>query len=303
VVSTSSGTAPFTYTLSTNPGAPQSSGTFSAGQGSYTITVTDANNCTYAAPATVGFTDNLTLTAGGGAPICAGSSTPLTASGNAASYSWSPATGLSSTTSANPTASPTATTTYTVTATLGSCTKTENVTVTINPSPSINAGPTQSIYSGGNVILQASASGASSYAWTPSGSLNDASVLNPIASPTVTTLYTLTATNAAGCQSTDTVSVIVIPYCIMVKNAFSPNGDGLNDKWKVYDDFGCLKNVTVHVYNRYGNKVFESRDYRNDWDGSYKGKPVPDGTYYAVIEFTLITGKISTQRSDVTIIR
>ena len=304
IISNPVGTAPYSYTISSSPGSPQSSGTFSAPQGSYTMTVRDANQCTFSAPAVVGFNNNLQLSLNvNDTSVCAGRSVTLNTSSNAATYSWSPAAGLSSSSAASPVATPTGTTRYTVTATLGSCTKTDNVLVSISPAATVDAGPTQSIYSGGNVILQATASGGSSYAWTPASGLNDATVLNPLASPSATTLYTLTVTSPSGCISTDTVSVIVIPYCIMVKNAFSPNGDGINDKWSVYDDFGCLKNVTVHVYNRYGNRVFESRNYRNDWDGTYNGKPVPDGTYYAVIEFSLITGKTSTVKSDVTIIR
>lgn len=303
VVSNASGTSPFTYTISSSPGSPQSGGTFSAPQGSYTMTIADANQCTFSAPAVVGFDNTLQLSTIDDTSICAGRSVPLTTGSNAASYSWSPSTGLSSPSAASPLAAPASSTQYVVTATLGSCTKKDTVAVSINPSATVNAGPTQSIYSGGNAILQATVSGGASYSWTPPAGLNDPNVLNPLANPSSTTLYTLTVTSSSGCVSSDTVSVIVIPYCIMVKNAFSPNGDGLNDKWSVYDDFGCLKNVVVHVYNRYGNKVFESRNYNNDWDGTYNGKPVPDGTYYAIIEFTLITGKTKTVRSDVTVIR
>lgn len=304
VISNPNGTGPFTYTINTNPGSPQSSGTFSAPQGSYTMTITDANQCTFTAPAVVGFDDNLSLNLlANDTSVCSGRPVTLNTSGNAANYSWTPATGLNNPAASSPVATPSATTTYTVTATLGSCTKTEQVVVTVNQSATVDAGPSQSIFSGGSATLQATATGATSYTWTPATGLNNAAILNPVASPSATTLYTITVTNVDGCEATDTVSVIVIPYCILVKNAFSPNGDGQNDKWKVYDDYGCLKNVTVHIYNRYGNKVYESRDYRNSWDGTYNGKPVPDGTYYAVIEFTLINGKTSTVKSDVTIIR
>jgi gliding motility-associated-like protein len=64
-----------------------------------------------------------------------------------------------------------------------------------------------------------------------------------------------------------------------------------------------LKNVTVTVFNRYGSRIYSSKSYRNDWNGTYNGKPVPDGTYYAVVDFQLITGKKISVKSDVTIIR
>jgi gliding motility-associated-like protein len=71
----------------------------------------------------------------------------------------------------------------------------------------------------------------------------------------------------------------------------------------VYDKTDCLKGVTVHVFNRYGNEVFSSKNYHNDWDGKYKGKPVPDGTYYAVVDFYLINGNLYTAKTDLTILR
>jgi gliding motility-associated-like protein len=175
--------------------------------------------------------------------------------------------------------------------------------VDIVQSVTVDAGPTQVISSGGSATLQATATGASSYTWTPATALSSASVLTPSANPSATTVYTLSASNDQGCVASDTVSVIVIPNCIEVRNAFSPNGDGNNDLWRVYDDYGCLKNVSLQIFNRYGNKVYESRDYRNTWDGKYNGKPVPDGTYYAVIHFTLITGRTFMQKTDLTVIR
>ena len=97
--------------------------------------------------------------------------------------------------------------------------------------------------------------------------------------------------------------VKIVNQCIDVRNAFSPNGDGVNDNWQVYDGRSCLSKVSVTVFNRYGSKVFENSDYYNGWTGTYQGKAIPDGTYYAVIEFTLVSGKKITTKTDVTVIR
>jgi gliding motility-associated-like protein len=170
----------------------------------------------------------------------------------------------------------------------------------------VNAGQNATIILGETAQLSGTVTGASTYLWTSSpvdNTLSSTTILNPIATPVITTTYTLTATNAAGCNSTGNVVITVIPYCIKVKNAFTPNGDGINDNWSVYGQFDCLKNVTVTVFNRYGSKIFSSKSYRNDWNGTYNGKPVPDGTYYAVVDFLLISGKKITIKSDVTIIR
>lgn len=95
----------------------------------------------------------------------------------------------------------------------------------------------------------------------------------------------------------------IIPYCIKVANAFTPNGDGINDLWTVYDNIECLKNVQVSIFNRYGAKVYENKNYQNNWNGTYKGKPVPDATYYAVLQFSLVNGRVFTVKTDLTIMR
>lgn len=303
LLTNATGAAPINYGIDSNPGVFQQSPSFSVSPGNYVITVKDSNNCTASIPLSVGFTDNLILEVRVDTSICAGESVVLSTSGNASAYSWSPASGLNDPSAASPVSTPATTTDYTVTATLGSCTRTEEVKVSIIQSVSVDAGPTQVMNAGGSVTLQASASGATGYSWSPATGLSSATALNPTANPAATTVYTITASNNSGCVASDTVSVIVIPNCVAVRNAFSPNGDGNNDLWKVYDDYGCLENVSVQIFNRYGNKVFESRDYRNNWDGKYNGKPVPDGTYYGVIQFTLITGRTYMQKTDITIIR
>ena len=68
-----------------------------------------------------------------------------------------------------------------------------------------------------------------------------------------------------------------------IPNAFSPNGDGINDTWAIRSADAFAGSV-VEVYNRYGQVVFRSNGYANPWNGTYKGKPVPSGTYYFVID-------------------
>ena len=71
----------------------------------------------------------------------------------------------------------------------------------------------------------------------------------------------------------------------------------------MYDNFACLSNATVQVYNRYGSKVYESTNYRNQWNGTYNGKALPDATYYYVVKFDLAAGGFMQKRGDVTILR
>jgi gliding motility-associated-like protein len=98
-------------------------------------------------------------------------------------------------------------------------------------------------------------------------------------------LVTLHVTNEIGC--TDSVSrgaYVVIPdKVLLVPNAFSPNGDGVHDRWAI-PGLRAFPDCQVTIYNRYGQPVFSSRGYNEPWDGNRNGKPVPTGTYYYVIK-------------------
>jgi gliding motility-associated-like protein len=300
-----SGIAPYQYAISTAPTVFQLTNTFSATNGSYTITIKDSLGCTTTKPIAIGLTNNLVVSSRLDTTICKGGSVVLNTVGNATSYVWSPSAGLNNASIASPTASPTASTHYVVNATLGQCTATDDVNVTVEQAILLNAGSDVVLVIGDQTQLNATATGGNinSILWAPPAGLSSTNILSPIAKPTATTLYTLSVTNDRGCIATDDLLVTVIPYCVKVKNAFTPNGDGNNDLWQIYEDYGCLKNISLFVFNRYGNKVFESKDYHNNWDGTYNGKPVPDATYYAVINFTMITGRVVTIKTDLTILR
>lgn len=269
--------------------------------GNYVATVTDANSCVSTLPVAITLTNNLTMNNKADTSICFGASFNANIISNASAYSWTPSTGVSNSTIANPVLSPTITTTYTVTGTAGSCTINKSFIVNVAQAINVNAGPDASILSGSSTQLMG-AGPVGTYAWTPATGLNASNILNPVASPVATTTYTLRITTAGGCTNTDNVLVTVIPYCIKPLNAFSPNGDGINDKWFVTNG-NCTKNIKAMVFNRYGTKVYESNDYKNTWDGTYKGKALPDATYYYTLQFTLLNDAVISSKGDVTILR
>lgn len=266
----------------------------------YTVTGT-TGACSIARSFTVTVQSTVTLTVHADTSICPGSSFNANTVSNATTYSWSPTTGVSNPAIANPVLSPATTTTYTLTASTGNCTNIKSFKVTVLPAVTVNAGPGSSIFEGSVVQLQGSGS-AGTYLWTPATGLSATNILDPVAKPLVTTTYTLRITNAQGCSNTSSVTITVIPYCVKPLNAFTPNNDGFNDKWLITNG-NCLKKAKVQVYNRYGGKVFESQDYKNDWDGTYKGKPVADGTYYYVIDYELINNTTVLKKGNVTILR
>lgn len=146
-----------------------------------------------------------------------------------ATYSWSPSTGLSSSTVSNPTANPTTTTIYTVTktSTATGCTGTASVTVTVNNTLSVSAGSaftkTCSTNASGAAIGETNVSG-NTYSWSPATGLSSSILSNPTANPTVTTTYTVTKTNtASGCVATGSVTVTVntVAPTVSAGNAFT----------------------------------------------------------------------------------
>lgn len=183
---------------------------------------------------------------------------------------------------------------------------TKTVIVPVRPAPSVSAGPDKTIVEGDEVMLQGSSSGnPATIVWAPNNTILSAgNTLTPIVRPLTSTTYTMTVTDANGCISADNAQVTVLPYCLKVMNAFTPNGDGTNDRWIVTNNGGlCVTNVYVTVFNRYGGEVYVNPNYQNNWDGTYKGSPVPDATYYYVITYTLFNGRKVTVKGDVTILR
>jgi hypothetical protein len=169
----------------------------------YTVTGTDANGCVNTDVVTVTINTLPTVDATASPlTICAGGSSTLAATG-ASTYTWMPG----SLSGASVSVTPAATTTYTVTGTdANGCQNTDVVTVTVNALPVITASTTNAtICAGASTTLNAS--GASSYTWMP-GSLTGASVS---VTPAATTTYTVTGTDANGCQSTDVVTITVNP--------------------------------------------------------------------------------------------
>ena len=170
-----------------------------------------AGTCTATAFTTVSVTPSPTVLASPtSTTICRGSSATLTASG-AISYTWNPSATLSSANATVVTASPTVTTTYTVTGANATCTNSAVVTVSVTPNPTLTLIPaTATICAGASTTL--SATGATSYTWSPSTALSNPNLATVVASPTVTTNYTVTgATGICTNTAVASVSVIAIP--------------------------------------------------------------------------------------------
>lgn len=154
----------------------------------------------------------------------------------------------------------------------------------VHPFPVVNAGPDLFVLEGGQAIIPATVSGSSNYvySWSPATDLSNANTLQPVVRPAFDRTYTLTVAGAGGCSSTDDLFVKVL-LAPVIPNAFSPNGDGINDVWTIrYLD--SYVGAIIRVFDRYGKNVFTSTGYQVPWNGKYKDKDVPVGVYYYIID-------------------
>jgi gliding motility-associated-like protein len=158
-------------------------------------------------------------------------------------------------------------------------------TITIN-SVAVDAGPDVEILLGQQTRLQPVITGSDSlYNWQPPSYLDNPQIKNPVSTPADNITYTLTVTGKGKCTASDSVSIKVNKEILLprIPNIFTPNGDGVNDTWIIQhlDKYTACK---VSIFNRYGQKVFESTGYTTPWNGTMNGQPLPFGTYYYVIE-------------------
>lgn len=259
--------------------------------GKYYVTVTDINGCSNKDSTNVSVNPSpVAATSFSSATICSGRSIQLIGSGSN-SYSWSPAAGLSDSSIANPIASPITNTFYVVTVTNQfTCTDTASVNIMVSSKPTANAGPDRTIIKGDIIKLTASATGESiTYSWSPITNIDNTQLLQPMVNPGTNVSYILTVTSTIGCgTATDTMQVFVYGG-ILIPKAFSPNGDGLNDTWRI-PSLNAFPLFELAVFNRYGQVVFKSAKTNIPWDGMYKSTPAPPGAYVYIIDLKQAPG-------------
>ncbi len=183
------------------------------------------------------------------------------------------------------------------------CTVTFSTVVLDQPAPIIvDAGPNQTVPYGSSVILEATSPSdpITSIVWTPTDWLSCTDCMQPTASPTFNTTYYITITDANGCTATDSV-IVWVDIDFNVPNAFTPNGDGLNDLFNIQTDL--LISYSITIYNRWGSVIFASNDVRIGWDGNFQGKPQEIGVYiYEIKSVSTLNTPIS-KSGTVTLLR
>ncbi len=292
------GTAPYTYAWS-NGGNTQTITGLVAGV--YVCTVTDANNCSQVITVTIGNTPAPVLTLSSTNISCFGmndgTATAIANGGTAPiTYLWSDG---STTSSINNLSAGN----YDVTITdAGGCSATASANITEPAAISITAGPDQIINLGDQASITSSGSaGIVSYSWNP---ITDCPTCqNTTASPTQTTTYTVTGTDASGCIVSDDliVTVVLVAGNVFVPDVFSPNGDFINDLLFVRG--ADIATIRMIIHDRWGNQLFETDNMTTGWDGTYKGKEMNPGVYVYYVYGTFNNGTAFQKKGDLTLIR
>jgi gliding motility-associated-like protein len=278
--------------------------------GTYSVTVTDSRGCT--TTGTVTITQPLPLSISltslpdycGG--ICAGVATAHVAGGNGGyNYSWNDP---QNQTTASATGLCPDTLTLAVTDQFGCTIQGQVIVGYVDSFPTVDAtADTNLLYQGQSTslhgIIQA---GGLQFQWTPSGSLDNANVQDPVATPTSTTTYTVIATDANGCTAEDTVTIYVTEVLcnepeIFIPSAFSPNNDQQNDI--LFIRGSTIEKVYLALYDRWGEKIFETNSTTLGWDGTYKGKLLPPDVYVYYVEATCYNKAEFRKKGNVTLIR
>ncbi len=216
--------------------------------------------------------------AGNDTTICPNELAYLWASG-ADYYQWFPSNTVENISSAGAFVSvkPTESTNYMVIGSdLNGCVDTANVMVTLFPYPSLFV--TNNVYAfyGDEIQLEAYSHFPGTYTWSPSEFLSCINCTNPIANPNQNITYFIEFIDQNGCQSNSYVN-IHYDALIYVPNTFIPDGNGMNDYFKVYG--GNIMEMECNIFNRWGELVHTIYDPNGSWDGTYRGTPCQDGTY------------------------
>lgn len=178
--------------------------------------------------------------------------------------------------------------------------KTLRITVNPNPVFTINSEKGNKLSKGNSSQLTITGSDIASIQWSPSAGLNDPQNLNPVARPLSNTDYSVTATSAAGCTATGSISITVEDDLSVIapKAIITPNGDGVNDRF-VIENIDAYPNNRLQVFDRSGKLVYEKQNYTNNWDGKIQNRALVNDTYFYVLT---VNGKVI-KKGSVTIIK
>jgi len=283
-ITVSGGSGSFTYLWSDGNTAEDRSNILA---GVYSLVITDGNNCTRNESITVSSEVTVNAYAGEDTIICSGASIQLQGSGTG-TPAWDPSLFLSDESILDPVAAGiTDPTTFvlTISETVSpyGCYNKDSVTVDLFPETGLYITRDTFVINGHSIQLEAFGGPFDEYRWEPETGLDINTIPDPTATPAEPTWYFAFALNGYGCEEVDSVFIDVIED-IQAYNAFSPNGDGINEYFEIRNS-ERFPEMLVEIYSRWGEQLYSTVGYGtgSQWDGTAKGKEVPVGTYYYII--------------------
>ncbi|RYE18142.1 MAG: PKD domain-containing protein, partial [Sphingobacteriales bacterium] len=278
----------------------------------YIVTGSNAFGCAAYDTVVVTVIQPLNMSTSSDLNICIGQSANLLASG-AASYVWTPAATLSSTTISNPVANPINTTTYRVIGYDGhNCfTDTAFITVGVGRYPTVNLGPDLTLSTGTIHPLNSTITNGpiAVWNWSPATDLSCVTCPLPLATIKKDISYTVKVTTAYGCSASDTVNIKT--FCensqVFIPNAFTPDGDGVNDILMVRGK-GIVTVKFFRIFNRWGELVYERTNFPPNvasygWDGKVRGVVGPPDVFVYTAEVVCENGTPFVYKGNTSIIR
>lgn len=273
--------------------------------GLYTLKQTFYYGCTKLDSFYLKIYPGTTINAQPAKPVCEGQSQQLivwaTGSG---SFKWYPSAGLSDDAIPNPVAAPKDTTEYKVVVTNSyGCKDSAYITINVYRNLELDAGIDKVILEGDTAVLGAVVKGtAVNFSWSPDMFIENASTENAKVYPATSTEYTIKASSAVGCGTATDKVLVTVYKSIKIPNAFTPNGDGKNDKFRIIP----LDNYEVQqfmIFNRWGKLMFQTNDKFSSWDGSYNSVPQPAGVYIYRLQLKNSQGKVLVNQGTLMLIR
>jgi gliding motility-associated-like protein len=258
------------------------------------VSITDSYACVYDDSVKISVIQPPAFSVSQDKSMCKSESVQLNASGGNI-YEWWPETNLNDPNINDPLAAPDSTTTYSVIIKDSTCnfSDTLSTNVIVHNTPVITATHDNDITCS-FASSQLNASGGKNYSWTPASGLDNFGISDPVASPTETTVYTVTGTDQYGCSSKDTVTVkvnFVGKGLYVLPNSFTPNNDGLNDCFGI-QRWGQVTDLDFSIYNRFGQKIFHTNNPNICWDGTYNGNPQQPDIFVYIIKAKAACGNI-----------
>jgi gliding motility-associated-like protein len=233
--------------------------------------------------------------------VCPHNPITMTASGGI-TYLWRPSIYLSDSTGPTVIADPATSTDYTVYVTdKNGCIDTLPVSLQVYSDVTVSLPDSAILYPGDSYQLDPIGN-ALYFTWFPTVGLTNPGIASPIATPTVNTRYFVTGTTEAGCKATDSIYILVHEESVIdMANAFTP-GLTSNSDFRV-SHLGLASLKSFRIYNRWGTKVFDTKDINQGWNGEYGGKPQPLGVYVYVVEGVTNKGTVVSKQGNVTLVR